>query len=244
MGKTIERMIADAVNDEAMERIVVDCVEKSVRDAIDAALGWNSASRKAITERIDAVMAKAIERHDFKGYAVKLEDALTEIVNRTALRDNAALLENFKGLMAEPDKGSVTVTELFEAYCAHVADNVDTSELEVCTDDDPSYEAVTARVELIDDDRLRCGSLLRSAVLAFSCEEDEGMAVSVPISSFGNEGVWRIRYEGFRVSDLKRLSKFDVLLARLSRADAKLVADVSSMTDLVDPTAQPECDWR
>lgn len=243
MGKTIERMIAEAISGGAIEKAIAQRVENAVGDVVDSALRWGD-SGKAMKARIDAVMVEAIERHDFNGYAVKIEDALTEIVNRTTLRDNAALLDNFKGLMAEPDKDSVTVTELFEAYRSHVADHVDTSELEICTDDDPSYEAVTARVELIDDDRRWRGALLRHAMLAFSCEEDKGLAVSVPISSFRNEDVWRIRYEGFRVSDLKGLSKFDVLLARLSRADAKLVADVSGMTDFVDPVAKPECDWR
>lgn len=41
--------------------------------------------------------------------------------------------------MTEPDKDVISLKEVFEKYKEYVSKNVDTSELEICTDDGPAY---------------------------------------------------------------------------------------------------------
>lgn len=81
-------------------------------------------------------MTPAIERVNLDEYTVKLDAVLTEIINSTNLIDNKEILGNFKSLMTEPDKDTISLKEVFEKYKEYVSENVDTSELEVYTDDE------------------------------------------------------------------------------------------------------------
>lgn len=112
-----------------------------------ARMGFQVANaRKVIDEKVKEVMTTAIERVNLDEYTVKLDGVLTEIINSTNLVDNKEILGNFKSLMTEPDKDTISLKEVFEKYKEYVSESVDTSELEVYTDDEPRYQNVTAEV--------------------------------------------------------------------------------------------------
>lgn len=57
-------------------------------------------------------MTPVIERVNLDEYTVKLDAVLTEIINSTNLIDNKEILGNFKSLMTDPDKDTISLKEV------------------------------------------------------------------------------------------------------------------------------------
>ena len=119
------------MNDGTVEELVSDAVTKALKSSIEDQFNWKGEGKKIIDEKVKEVMTPAIERVDLDEYTVKLDAVLTEIINSTNLIDNKEILGNFKSLMTEPDKDTISLKEVFEKYKEYVSENVDTSELEV-----------------------------------------------------------------------------------------------------------------
>lgn len=131
--ETFEQKIADAVNeklnDGTVEKLVGQYIEKGVSEALKEAFSFGGKGKELIGKKLNETIVPVIERHDFNRYLTKLDATLTEIVNATALADNRKILENFKGLMIEPETKEVKLSDIFKRYCGHVAANVDTDGL-------------------------------------------------------------------------------------------------------------------
>ena len=142
----IAKAVTDKLNDGTVEELVSDAVTKALKSSIEEQFRWSGEAKKIIDEKVKEVMTPAIERVNLDEYTVKLDAVLTEIINSTNLIDNKEILGNFKSLMTEPDKDTISLKEVFEKYKEYVSESVDTSELEVYTDDEPRYQNVTAEV--------------------------------------------------------------------------------------------------
>nr|DAY46647.1 MAG TPA: Dephospho-CoA kinase [Caudoviricetes sp.] len=156
--KELEQRISDAVNeklnDGTVEKLIEQHIEKAVSQSLDGIFGYSGSGKKMIQSKLDEIMIPVIENHDFNRYIVKLDSVLTEIINNTSLKDNKDILENFKGLMKEPNKEKINLSDVFEEYKKYVAANVDTSELEAhCEDGEPYYDNVTATMEVEHEDK-------------------------------------------------------------------------------------------
>ncbi len=190
-------------------------------------------------------MVPAIESHDFSTHLVKLDAILTEIVNSTALQENKKILENFKEFMVEEQsQKNFTITDLFEKYCEFVADNVETSELEVYHDDEPYYESVNVSVSVEHDDD-RKWSLFKHCKVIFECEEDENMNYVLNLSRYSDSrsetNKWDARFEiNPTISSLRYMSQFEVFLAKLTRRFCDIIVDEEYISDTVTPKATPE----
>lgn len=172
----IAKAVADKLNDGTVEELVSDAVTKALKSSIEDQFTWKGEARKVIDEKVKEVMAPAIERVSLDDYVVKLDAVLAEIINSTNLVDNKEILGNFKSLMTEPDKDVISLKEVFEKYKEYVSKNVDTSELEICTDDGPAYQNVTAEVTVDISNRIFGG---RFCDLVFKCEEDEKLTKEI-----------------------------------------------------------------
>lgn len=243
LEENIKDVIQTKLSDGTIEKIISDKLEKGINDAMDDLFRSYGDVGKVIKEKAKEVLIPAIESHDFSDHIVKLDTILTEIVNQTSLTENKKLLENFKELMIEDEEKKIIKTsELFEKYCRHVAANVDTSGLDVDTDDTPTYEAVHCTMEF-EKEEGRSWSDFERANIIFECEEDEDVNFIIPVSrwsKFDGEQ-WSIRYESNpTIPSLRYMNEFEVFLAKLNRCSCKLIVDDYENDDYVTPNEEPE----
>lgn len=99
--------------------------------------------------------------------------------------------------MTEPDKDTISLKEVFEKYKEYVSENVDTSELEVYTDDEARYQNVTAEVTVDTRNSIFGG---RFCDLVFKCEEDEKLTKEIHL--------YESKRNGFRITRFE--SKLDI----------------------------------
>jgi hypothetical protein len=243
---TFEERIAKAVtekfNDGTVEELVSDAVTKALKSSIEDQFNWKGEAKKIIDEKVKEVITPVIERVNLDEYTVKLDAVLTEIINSTNLIDNKEILGNFKSLMTEPDKDTISLKEVFEKYKEYVSESIDTSELEVYTDDEPRYQNVTAEVTVDTRNRIFGG---RFCDLVFKCEEDEKLTKEIHLYESRLHGIFRIT--SFRgeidLNSLRYVDKFDIFMMRLDRAFCDITDVMDMYDDDIEVEAEPEVSW-
>ena len=243
---TFEERIAKAVteklNDGTVEELVSDAVTKALKSSIEEQFRWNGDARKVIDEKVKEVMTPAIERVSLDDYVVKLDAVLAEIINSTNLVANKEILGNFKSLMTEPDKDVISLEDVFEKYKEYVSKNIDTSELEIYTDDRPAYQNVTAEVTVDIRTSIFGG---RFCDLFFKCEEDEKLAKEIHLyeSKSNRFSIARFKSE-LDINSLSHVDEFDIFIMRLDRA----FCDITDIMDMYDDDVvvedEPEASWN
>lgn len=247
--ENLSLLIAKKLEDGTIEKII----EEKLTSAIDSAVGdifrWGD-GEKAIKEKLKQVMIPVIERHNFNDYALKIDTALTEIINKTSLVDNKHILESFKELMIEPEIKEIKLSTIFEEYKKYVAENVDTDGLEAnCEDGDPYYDYVEVSVNVEKEEKKYFKSSYDDARIIFSCEHDKKEELEYTLDVYRRKGEdknWSILRTGISesidINSLSTLSKFEILLLKLSRAHVKIELDIDYDSDEVEPDAKPEWD--
>lgn len=239
----IAKAVTDKLNDGTVEELVSDAVTKALKSSIEDQFNWKGEAKKIIDEKVKEVMTPAIERVNLDEYTVKLDAVLTEIINSTNLIDNKEILGNFKSLMTEPDKDTISLKEVFEKYKEYVSESVDTSGLEVYTDDEPRYQNVTAEVTVDTRNRIFGG---RFCDLVFKCEEDEKLTKEIHLYESRLHG--RFRITSFRgeidLNSLRYVDKFDIFMMRLDRAFCDITDIMEMYDDDVEVEAEPEASWN
>lgn len=244
---TFEERIAKAVtekfNDGTVEELVSDAVTKALKSSIEDQFNWKGEAKKIIDEKVKEVMTPAIERVNLDEYTVKLDAVLTEIINSTNLIDNKEILGNFKSLMTELDKDTISLKEVFEKYKEYVSESVDTSELEIDVDETPSYQNVTADVTVEMRDSM-FGR--RYCDLLFKCYEDENLTKKIHLHESRLHG--RFRITSFRgeidLNSLRYVDKFDIFMMRLDRAFCDITDVMDMYDDDIEVEAEPEVSWN
>lgn len=238
----IAKAVIDKLNDGTVEELVSDAVTKALKSSIEDQFNWKGEARKVIDEKVKEVMAPAIERVSLDDYVVKLDAILTEIINSTNLVDNKEILGNFKSLMTEPDKDVINLKDVFEKYKEYVSKNIDTSNLEVCTDDGPSYQNVEVRVSVDIRNNMFGG---RFCNLVFECEEDEKLTKVIHLYESKSN---RFHITGFKseldINSLRYVDEFDILMMRLDRAFCDITDIMEMHDDDVEVEAEPEASWN
>ena len=244
LEQAIARIINEKLNDGTVERIVSEKLEEAISSAMNDVFGWNGKGKEELRKRIQDIMVPAIEKHDFNKYLVKMDTVLTDIINNTNLADNERILENFRGLMKEPDYKEIKLSDIFEEYCKHVAENVDTDNLEVDTDDTPSYQYVSAVMD-VEDTGGRYSSY-KECTVTLECEEDSELKIQFRLIKWKEDKAWNIRdvAEHVDINSLRRMSKFEVFLCTLKRAYVDVIIDTNNAQEEVQPEAEPEAEWR
>lgn len=238
----VAKTVADKMNDGTVEKLVADAAEKALKESINEQFRWNGIAKKIIDEKVKAVMVQAIEHIDLNEYTVKLDTVLTEIINSTNLIDNKEILGNFKELMIEPDKDVISLKDIFEKYKEYVSESVDTSELEVYTDDEPRYQNVTAEVTVDTRNSIFGG---RFCDLVFKCEEDEKLTKEIHLYESKRNGFRITRFESeLDINSLRYVDKFDIFMMRLDRAFCDITDIMEMYDDDVEVEAEPEASWN
>lgn len=238
----IAKAVTDKLNDGTVEELVSDAVTKALKSSIEDQFNWKGGAKKIIDEKVKEVMTPVIEKVNLDEYTVKLDAVLTEIINSTNLIDNKEILGNFKSLMTEPDKDTISLKEVFEKYKEYVSESVDTSELEVYTDDEPRYQNVTADVTVEMRDSM-FGR--RYCDLLFKCYEDENLTKKIHLHESRLHG--RFSITSFRgeidLNSLRYVDKFDIFMMRLDRAFCDITDVMDMYDDDIEVEAEPEVSW-
>ena len=238
----ITKAVADKMNDGTVEELVSDAVTKALKSSIEEQFKWSGEAKKVIDEKVKEVITPAIERVRLNDYVVKLDTVLTEIINSTNLVDNKEILGNFKDLMTEPDKDVISLKDVFEKYKEYVSKNVNTSNLEVNTDDTPSYQNVSVMLET---------ELTKTIIgrqycdLIFECEEDKKLTKKIHLCG-SESNIFRI--VGFKceldINSLRYADEFDIFMMRLDRAFCGITDIIDMYDDDVEVEAKPEASWN
>lgn len=245
LEKRIQETVSRKMNDGTIEKMIEEQMEKAVKTALDDVFGYSGEGRKLLKEKFDTVMCPAIENHDFNKYVTKLDSVLTEIINNTRLAENKQILDNFSCLMKDEDIKEIKLSEIFEKYCEYVSKNIDTSELEVYTDDRPSYEMVEACMEVENESKIFGDNDYN---IRFYCEKDEQLEMRIKLYKGYLDG-YRILLIGNKtgndidIQSLRYMSKFEVFLRKIKQSYVSIDIDVNDMSEEVEVEAEPEASW-
>lgn len=246
---SFEQKIIDCVNeklnDGTVERLIEEKLEKGISEAINELFSYGGKAKKVLVGKFEETMVPVIERHDFNQYLVKLDSILTELVNNTSLSENKVILDNFKKIMKNPvdDFSIVPISRIYEEYQNYVSENIDTSNLEINYDDEPSYCDAITNMEIEECERRWFNSEKEEYIVKFTCDEDEDMNCEFKLS--GGYSDKRLRIDAttipMDIQSLSTLSNFEIFIQQLMRAWSKIDLDITeSYQDYVEIEAEPE----
>lgn len=238
-------MTQELLTSGEIEQIIRRELLKGFERGIESAFQWGDL-KKAIDKRITDTMVPYIEKYDMSRHLLKLDEILAELVETSAIGGHRKLLENFRTIMREPENPVITLEELFKRYCKHVEEDVDTSNLEVDTDDEPTYEYVTALAEIVPDDRpWRFDSSYKTAMLYLHIEDSEDLHYAIRLSKFSWDDGWSLNYElEPAIHRMASMSPFETYLTALSHGRVRLADEGGSLEESVQPDARPEATWE
>lgn len=238
----VKDVISQKLTDGTIEKLIGEHVEKGVSKVLESLFSSYGDASKVIEKELKSVMIPYLERYDYSQYLVKLDAVLVDVLKNTN-KDNNKMLENFKDLMiVEEMKNEIEVSELFHIWKEHVAENVETDNLEVVFDDGPSYEYVEVTLE-IEEKEGREWSSYEDATLYMECEHDEEMNFEVSLHRWkdSSDKGWRIDYgKKHSMDSLRYLGKLDILMMKLMQNGTKIILDITSDSDSVMPEKEPE----
>ena len=246
MKDELLKIAQESLSSDEVNQIVKEKFHNALEDAIEDAFRWG-AGKKAIEEKVKEIMVPYIGNYDFTKYLPKLDSVLTELVNSDTCIGNRQILENFRNLMMEPEQKEIKVTDLFKAWINQCNKEIDTDDLEICYDDRVSYSCVECEMQVEELDKPSWSSCQR-AVITFENEHDEKLNIEIPIFKWvwdsGKEEPYTLSISNdVRISSLRRLNEFQILLLRLERAGTSIVIDKDCYYDKICPEAEPEASF-
>ena len=242
----ISQAVSGKLNDGSIDELINNKLEEAVAKTLDDTLGWNGKGRELLKSKVEDILIPCIERHDFNQYLVKLDTCLTEMINNTSLADNKTILENFKGLMKEPEFKTIKLSEIFEKYCECVASNVNTSNLEaVCEDGEPYYEHVSATLDVNCESRKWFSSSSEDCIVTLNCDEDPDLNCEMKLYRNESDRIWRILKccGSVDINTLRYMNGFEVFMHMLERAFIRIELDThGEYYRDIEPEEKPEWD--
>lgn len=246
MKEELLKIAQESLSSDEVNQIVKEKFHKALGDAIEDAFRWGDA-KDALKKKVTEVIVPYIEKYDFSSYLPKLDSVLTELVNSDTCMGNKQILENFKDLMTEPEQKEIKVTNLFKAWIKQCNKDINTDDLEIDYDDGVSYSCVDCEMRVEELDKPSWSSFQR-AIITFENEHDEKLNIEIPIRKWvwdsGKEEPYTFSISNdVRISSLRRLNEFQILLLRLERAQTAIVVDKDSAYDEIHPEAEPEASF-
>ncbi|WAT23471.1 hypothetical protein O0R52_22075 (plasmid) [Bacillus halotolerans] len=241
LESSIKDIISQKLEDGTVNQIVEEQFVKGVNKSLESLFSSYGDVTRLIEKQLKSVIIPYLENYDYSNYITKLDGVLTEVL-KTASLENKQLLENFKELMPTKDdiEKTIKVTEIFTQWMKYVAHNVETDDLEVCFDDEPTYENVEVTFDVIYDESPSWSSF-EYARIVFECEHDENMNIEIKISRWKNNEHWDIDYKATHdISSLRYLDELEILLMKLAQNRTKLILNSDAESDYVRPEQEPE----
>lgn len=246
-NEEIVRIAGDVLESGELEKKLQGYMLKAFNDAFESSLSYGKV-RDAIRSRVEEILVPYIEKYDMGRYVVKLDAILTELLEEGAVADNRRILENFRTMTLAPKDGTVTLREIFEIYKKHVAKHVDTSELEIYYDDEPSYSFVEVAAEFVPDERPRwfdSDSKYATLYLHPVEHEQDDLCFSLHLTKYSWNKGWMMSLDKERdIESLVSMNNFECYLTALCRGRVVLVDAADNLEDEVEPDAKPEVTYE
>lgn len=246
MKEELLKIAQESLSDDVVSEIIKDKFKSALSDAVENAFRWGDV-KKALEGKVKEVMVPYIEKYDFSTYLPKLDSVLTELVNADACIGNKKILENFRNLMLEPESKSIKLTDLFHAWIEKCEKEIDTDDLEICCDDGVSYCPVECEMRFEEQDKPSWSSLGR-AVIIFENEHDEKLNIEIPVSRWEwnseKKEPWTLSISNdVRISSLRYMDDFQILLLRMERAGTEIIIDKDYDNGEIQPEKEPEASF-
>ncbi|MCD7911049.1 hypothetical protein KC480_05855 [Bacillus velezensis] len=242
LENSIKDIVAEKLEDGTVKQLVEKQFEKGLNNVLDKLFSSYSDVGNIIESQLKSVIIPYLEGYDYSRYITKLDAVLTEVLKKSSV-ENEKLLKNFKKLIEQENLAkNIKVTDLFERWKEYVSENVDTDELEVDLDDEPSYQNVEVTLEVIYDD-VPSWSIYERGRVIFECEHDENMNCEIQISRWKDRESeeWNIEYKSTHdINSLRYLDEFEILLMKLTQNNTRLILDSNAESDEVTPEEEPE----
>lgn len=246
----IMQTVQETLHGDEVKKIIRTSVEKGIERAMDSVLGYNGDAQKIIKDKVNKIMVPYLEEYDYQSMLVTLDEALSQLIN-SCKSQHVALLENFKTIMnPELTPKKITTSEIFDYYKAYVAKHINTYGIEVCLDDEPSYNNVTCKmsVEDKDDKSSVFSSSYDKKVIHFECDEDDGMEFFIPLSRWksSHSKDWSIEKEGsVSIDKLRYMDNFAIFVARMYQGHTVVQIDEDCLIDEdVEIIEKPEATYE
>lgn len=241
----IKRITEEVLSDGTVDAIIREQITKGMENAIKNSFNYGKLE-KAIKERIEQVLVPFIEGYDMNGYIVKLDTILSEIVQKSALVDNKAMLENFAFMMTEPVEKEIKLTQIFKEYKKFVARQMETYGRKVEWDSgDPEYEGMEVFFE-VEEEESRSWSSWKYATIDFTVDDEEQqdeLNRTIRLSRWEKDKKdgWEIRTDAEpNIYSLRYMDEFDLFLAKLQKAGVRVIIDEDGEEDYVYSDTKPE----
>ncbi|MDY7963842.1 hypothetical protein [Bacillus thuringiensis] len=244
LENSIKDVIGKKLAEGMVEKLIEEQLEKGINNALGSLFGSYGDLTKVIEEKVKSVMVPYLENYDYSNYITKLDSVMVDVLKNSAL-ENKKLLSNFQELMIPAAEKEIKVTDLFDKWKEHVEQNVKTDGLEVDYDDEPTYEYVDVRFEVVEDDD-RDWSSFRYATLVFECDHDEKMNFAIRLSKWKSrkgEG-WDMEFDNVPdLKSLRNLNSFELLLMKMNQDRTQIILDEIDDSDSIVPEERPELSY-
>jgi hypothetical protein len=137
-------------------------------------------------------------------------------------------------------KEKFDMSDIFREWIDYVAENVETSGLDVTYDDEVSYKSVKVAMDIEDVESCSKHSPDKK-IVRFTCEHDEEMNLQFEIYKYDFMKGYEISGNSIvNINSLATLDEMQILLMKLSRNSTKINIDINYDTDEVTPNKEPE----
>lgn len=201
--KTAQEIITERLNQGAIEKAIDERFDKMVNSIVDDLFGSRGDITRELKNKLRENMSPYIEQYDYSQYNTKLELLLDGLVKAVTSNQNK-IVKNVKEIMGVEPVKEIKSSELFDKYTEFIGKEIDTSKLEINTDDTPSYEYLTANLDT--EEKRTYSSIREEKILKFTCEEDEGLGIAVTIKRWKNEPLLG---NAWTIKSINRLSDSD-----------------------------------
>lgn len=263
--RSAEEIIMSKLNGGAIEQAIDERFDKMVQDVVDDLFGSYGGISRQIKDKLKESMNPYIEQHDFSEHAVKMEHLLNNII-REVTSEQDVLMKNVQDMLGTAPIKEIEMSKLFEKFTEYISETIETSDLDIDYDDEPSYKPLT--VELSSTDEPSMGSMEKKS-LRLSCEEDSDFDIEIVIERWpdlsdkswhisrvervgGNEPTFRQKLHGNKdlttmetpMANLRELNEFEIYLLKLYYDRADIILNATELLDdEVEVDAEPEVSY-
>ena len=244
----LQNSIENYLKSDEFKKMLQDKIEKAVSDVVEDVFSYRSDLKAKLRNKIEELMTPSIERLDFTKYEIKLQSVLESILENSLLDSNQKLLTNFRDVMMEPEKKSYNLDELFQKYLDCCDNDIDVDNLEVDTDDEPTYVGGYAHMEI---DKAPFG-IMSSVTIKFYADNDETLAYMLRLYKDNKkENMYDIAYsvmENIDLMNLTHVNSFNLFIMNLKNHRCQIEIHSrdfgETFEDIIDCVDKPEPSWN
>lgn len=225
LEKLICEEVTKQVNSEKFREEIKTGVENMLIASLNNLLGWSSSPvRREIDEQLRKVMAESLMDINIENYIPKLDYILTTIVRESSVGHYKRLTDNFKELLLTKDvPKQIKLSEIFEKYKECCSRYVDTYDLEIDYDDEPTYIDLTCNFEAKENDEKQY-KLNKEYIVKFNCLEDDNLNEAYKLVYDYGTG-YRLPFLALNIKSLRYLNSFEVFMLMLSERGTEIIID-------------------